>query len=105
MELVLADPLRSCVFACETYCVAGCCGLEAFDLGIDNVRAWAKDRPATDLAQARRQLAEWIALVEGATETVHSDELNVLTDPAYRGELLAWLRALESSLRALAVHA
>jgi hypothetical protein len=37
VELPIEAPLSDCLDACETNCVAGCCGIEAFDFEPENV--------------------------------------------------------------------
>lgn len=100
--LVIDGPLRDCVQACETICVAGCCGLDAFDLDVDHVGQWARQRTAQELAAARIALAACLSQVEAPTRWLTSELLGHHTGEhgQFRGALLAWLRRLDGALEA-----
>ena len=42
LRIRLPQPLSSLAYQCETLCVVGCCGIDAFDICADTVQAWAQ---------------------------------------------------------------
>lgn len=59
-QVGIPEPLLSVMGACETSCVASCCGLDAFDIDANQIRQWAQDEPAGALEEASRQAEELI---------------------------------------------
>jgi hypothetical protein len=43
LELELPEPLRTLIRYCETFCVVGCCGLEAFDRDVKHMLPWLRE--------------------------------------------------------------
>jgi hypothetical protein len=72
----LREPLSSLLTACETNCVAGCCGLDAFDFTLQPILDWVLEQSSTDMWLAFEILAELIGDVKMSTDTIVSDRLN-----------------------------
>lgn len=61
---------------CETECVAGCCGLEAFDFSRERIREWVASQPQ-QAGAAREQLRQLVKEIAGRSEEeIRSDALN-----------------------------
>ena len=61
----LAESAREAVRACEVYCVAGCCGLDAFEINREHLLVWARDRGVEHLWAALEQLSDGIGRHDG----------------------------------------
>lgn len=59
-QVVIPEPLLSMMAAGETSCVAGCCGLDAFDIDVNQIRQWSQGEGAGVLEEARGQIEELI---------------------------------------------
>jgi len=57
-ELVLEvrPALEPVIAACEVHCVAGCCGLDAFEVATSHVAAWVQEAGFDAARAARREL-------------------------------------------------
>lgn len=64
MNIEIDGPLRALILACETNCVAGCCGPDAFDLGSANVEKWAAAVSGETAARAGDQLKDLLKNLE-----------------------------------------
>ncbi|MDB6068036.1 MAG: hypothetical protein JWR26_4244 [Pedosphaera sp.] len=42
IELQVSQPLRQLMESCETFCVAGCCGADAFGVSEQQIGEWVK---------------------------------------------------------------
>ena len=90
IEIKIPEPLQTGMTSCEVLCVAGCCGIAAFDINADLIRSWAETAPNADLDLACSQLQEIQELVEqGASDTYYCFEL--LGFPGNRVESLEML--------------
>jgi hypothetical protein len=92
-EVHLPAPLCEALGACEVHCVAGCCGLDAFEFESRHVRDWLKTQPAGTVDRVQAQLT---ALADDTFELseVVSHQLNVRADRALWSSLLARFREL-----------
>jgi hypothetical protein len=54
-QVHIPRPLWSVMEACETICVSGCCGLDAFDVSAAQIHQWAEGGNTGELAEARTQ--------------------------------------------------
>jgi hypothetical protein len=59
-EIKIPEPLASVMHFCEVYCVADCCGLNAFDINPQWIREWMDAHDPALLAVARQQMEEII---------------------------------------------
>jgi hypothetical protein len=87
-QVVIPEPLMSMIAACETACVAGCCGLDAFDIDANQIRQWAQDEPAGVLEEASRQIEELIKALAPLNGEYNSRRLG------FYGNSDEWLKML-----------
>lgn len=77
LALEVRPALEPLIAACEVHCVAGCCGLDAFEVATSHVAAWVKDAGIDAARAARRELEVVIEELAAASETpVQSSRLN-----------------------------
>ena len=104
VPIEVSAPLRDCLTFCEVECVIACCGIDAISTDPAHVAQWrARVRPEA-AAEARRQAAELIAIVEDRSHDVESAFLNHRTlGEAGRRELLDVLTAFREHLAARSI--
>lgn len=81
----------------ETYCVAGCCGFDAFDFTSDAIHSTIQGMNCLQLLRACKQAQESIAAVDSSV--VVSTRMNNLADKAV---MLMLLQHIENSIKAFA---
>jgi len=90
-EITIPEPLWSLLRCCEVYCVAACCGLDAFDFSPQYVQNWIAQIDAQTLNQVRLQLRELARSIADTTCTYASDQLNFWGDcNAWKSLLNQW---------------
>lgn len=97
VDVQIPEPLRSVMRACEVICVAGCCGLDAFDISPGPLCEWPQPGKGLLLSQALQQVD---ALMKGASgeNTYCSEHLNYCGDGARWAEALSrWKAAIEGA--------
>lgn len=60
VELTLPEPFASLIRSCETICVAGCCGVRAYDRTPENIAPWIREN-GVDAAQGAAAQAARLA--------------------------------------------
>jgi hypothetical protein len=75
-ELNLAQPLLGLVEFCETYCVAGCCGINAFEIAEERVCLWIDENGVSIGENALGQLRNIMAEIAKLELDVTSDRIN-----------------------------
>lgn len=75
-ELKINQPLLGFFDFCETYCVAGCCGVDAFEISEERVAEWVSKNGIAAAKDAREQLQTMISDISKQDVTVTSDRLN-----------------------------
>ncbi|WP_344103635.1 DUF6331 family protein [Myceligenerans crystallogenes] len=99
VDMQIPRPLDDLVGRCETYCVAGCCGIEAFDPSPQEVERWVERSGSERALTAVRQIDELLDLVSDERLCVTSQRLNHMTFNARaRRDLVELLAALRSGL-------
>ena len=80
-EVEFPKSLGDLVKSCEIHCVAGCCGLEAFEFSREQVLKWLLDHPRQESA-VREQLDQLI------------DRIRLVAEPEVSSMMLNawWLR-------------
>jgi pimeloyl-ACP methyl ester carboxylesterase len=63
------SPLGRAMRECEVYCEAPCCGMDAYDVSLEQMRQWADRATASDVEVATRQVEEALAALRSAPET------------------------------------
>ena len=71
-ELTLSEPFRSLKNSCETRCVAGCCGTDAFEVESRNIIGWIRENGVPRALLALNQLEEMIQAVHGQSGPITS---------------------------------
>lgn len=90
-EITISEPLWSLLRCCEIYCIAACCGLDAFDFSSENVRNWVVETDPTILNQIRYQLRVIAHSIADGTVIYSSDQLNFWGDSsAWKNLLNQW---------------
>lgn len=92
--LVIARQLAALLRYCETFCVAGCCGRDAFDPAA--VKPWIEESPRASTAEALAELDSLLARLAvreatGDIRVLWSDVFEeAMTAGAWRAYLLTW---------------
>ena len=76
VELKIDQPLLGLFDFCETYCVAGCCGVDAFEITEKRVAEWVSQNGMAAAKQAKEQLQTVIDDISKQDVTITSDRLN-----------------------------
>ena len=93
------SPLKECFLHCEVECVRECCGIDAISTAPETIAAWRREAGPAAVAEAGRQLAELVAVVEDRKHKVSSLFLNHYTcHEAARRQLLEFLAAFRTGL-------
>lgn len=89
-------PLGRALLECEEFCVAPCCGMEAYNISVDSMQRWAKTASASDLEQALRE-------VEAALESLAlaPERFYFLDCEHARSEVGEWFETIRRVLREL----
>lgn len=99
LDLRLPDTFRAVVQSCEVNCVAGCCGLDAFEFIPKHIVGWAKDSGSRQgLFCALEEISEVIGQVRdqgGPVQVV--EELNAWWDEPE--ECIAVFREVQRVIR------
>jgi Family of unknown function (DUF6331) len=83
------EPLVSYLQHCETHCVAGCCGLDAFDFSPGHALGWLDEVGSMVIQDAIHQ----IDVLAASNQSIASDQLNVALNPAEASAFYAEIRA------------
>src|SRR5690349_7591764 len=99
----IPDALWSVLRCCESFCVGGCCGRDAFDLAPESVGHSVRLMPQHVLLAARQQLDQLIPSLEGIQGPV--DTL-MITDQWSGPDAAQWFsdfrQVLDAAARAVA---
>lgn len=99
--LVIAQQLAALLTSCETFCVAGCCGRDAFDPAA--LKRWIEESSRATAAEALAELdflLAYLALREatGDIRVLWSDIFEeAMTASGWRGYLATWRRSIQSA--------
>jgi hypothetical protein len=105
MNLTVSGHLYELVRTCETVCVAGCCGLDAFDLDSHQIVPWLREHGLTEGWKALDELSDMIARVRESQHAVsNSEEFNARwDDPAECAAYLTkWFRVVRWAVEEVA---
>ena len=72
-QLKLPQPLLRLIQSCEVVCVAGCCGVDAFDPDSSHMTTWFRENP-NQLVTILDQLSDVLRLVGDQPCEIWSDE-------------------------------
>ena len=101
VSVEVPSPLQECFLHCEVECVRECCGIDAITTDPEVIAVWGREAGPAAVADARRQLAELVDVVEDRTHNVSSLFLNHYTcHEAARQQLLEFLTAFRTGLAA-----
>jgi hypothetical protein len=64
-------PLGAALRECEVFCVAACCGMDAFDVTVERLQLWADQVPAAHLERARRDVDSALVALKDAPESFY----------------------------------
>lgn len=93
----IPEPLADCFKYCETFCVAECCGINAFDP--QEVPRWAEQADIDAPERALTQVRDLIAAFADPAATVSSNFLNHRTaSPRGREEIAVFLERFRTNL-------
>ncbi|MFL5327849.1 MAG: DUF6331 family protein [Gemmataceae bacterium] len=103
VSVEVPSPLQECFLHCEVECARECCGIDAISSDPGLIAAWARQAGPAAVADAQRQLADLISIVEDRTHKVSSLFLNHYTcHEAARIQLLDFLAAFRTGLASIA---
>jgi hypothetical protein len=94
-ETPIPEPFWKMLSACADYCVIDCCGTNALDVSVPNVRAWVDKVGAETARLAANQIEALCREVAG-----HAKRVTSLTDVWENREFLEWLRQCQVVLLA-----
>jgi hypothetical protein len=86
-------PLGAAMSACEVYCVASCCGMDAYDISVERMQEWANTVTAADVEQARNDVAKTLESLKSAPERFY-----YLDCEHTRAEVEEWFQAMRRVL-------
>jgi hypothetical protein len=95
IELQVEQPLLELMESCETFCVAGCCGVDAFDVSKEQVGCWVSAQGQEKALAAAVQLHTLIEEVKTYCHKVTSDRFNAHWTPL---ACACWLSNWETAL-------
>jgi hypothetical protein len=81
IELAIPSSVDELIGSCETNCVAGCCGLDAFDLREESVREWVQQVGPERATAARRDLDALLVQISTITTTITCHRVNCYWEP------------------------
>ncbi|MEW6306174.1 MAG: TIGR02452 family protein [Verrucomicrobiota bacterium] len=96
VEVEFPNPLLNLFTACESHCVAGCCGVDAFDTSIECIRIWAHKAGIRDVQIALAQIEEQRRKSANARGDIVSDRINAVW--TYQ-QFCDWLERWEKPLQ------
>ena len=94
MNLEFPDPLAGLIAECETECVAGCCGLDAFEIDSEQMIPWASEQPIHVLWEVLDQLTGVVWDLSTHSGSVSSSTFNAIWEPTV--EALAFFRTFQT---------
>jgi hypothetical protein len=104
-QFTLPDPLASLKTSCEVHCVAGCCGLDAFEVKSQHIAPWISENGVPRTLEALTQLEELAHTIQGQPGEITStvdDFGDGWTNPAECLEYLElWQRETVQALLAV----
>lgn len=104
LELVVPSPLRGLFQSCATFCVPGCCGLDAFDVDAYVIFRWLRKNRRHAGSKLLQQLDILIAQVEAHFGPVDSPNLDFGNQWRNSADCVAYLQTWREQLvRALSL--
>ena len=107
VDLLLPEPLASLIRSCETICLAGCCGVRAYDRTPENILPWVRRNGLDAAKSAATQAARLAKRFEHSWHMVLSSE----NDFNFRWEgeyvsvyLYEWAFNVERAVRGLGIE-
>jgi len=76
IKLKLDQPLLGLVEFCETYCVADCCGSDAFEITEERIAKWVSEIGIATAKLAEEQLEAIILNISSREVNVSSERIN-----------------------------
>ena len=98
VNVQIPEPLWSVMQACETFCVAECCGLDAFDISAEPLIQWSHPDKQTLLSQGIEQVETLMKTFSGKNHYC-SGQLNYCGACREWSEMLSrWKVAMKDAL-------
>lgn len=98
-ELDVSPLLNACFAATETVCVRDCCGIDALDPNLEDIRQWAREVGEESLARAIHEVRQLICDCEDRRDVVSVRALNACTPTDdSRAALIGVLKKYESAM-------
>jgi hypothetical protein len=94
-ELIINQPLLDLMESCETFCVAGCYSVDAFDVSKEQIGHWISANGQEQSCVAATQLHELIAEVKVCQINITSELFNADWQPT---ACVGWLTQWETAL-------
>jgi hypothetical protein len=96
VEITIPHPLSDLMQDCETFCVASCCDIDAFDFGPENTEKWISRVGLEAASQAKDQLVSLIKEVQHRKEDIYVHPFGHIND---KHTLLERLNELEKAIQ------
>ena len=99
-EIPFPSPLMSLLQACETICVTGCCGLDAFDRTPEAIASWVKAEGVVTATHAGQQARELAGDIGSRSGKAYSEWLNLLWDTALTAQYFReWALMIDNAIK------
>ena len=85
----LSEALYTMMRECESYCVAGCCGVDAYEISAEALRRWAKLQAPDFLAARREELLQLLATFRSHNGLARVESLD-LNDTKLASDWIQW---------------
>lgn len=89
-------PLGGALRACEVFCIADCCGMNAFDVRIENLQRWADEVTGVEVDRARAHVEEILETLKKAPSS-----FRFLDAEHTNREVTEWFEKIRIALAAL----
>jgi hypothetical protein len=98
-NLELHYPLLSLIKFCETFCMAECCDINAFDVSSLNMEGWIEDEGIDNARTALKQIESTISFVTSQSLNVYSDTFNYSWTPSeFKEYFKVWAAELQKAM-------
>lgn len=96
IQLEMKGPLLELMRSCETYCVTGCCGADAFEITKEQVGRWVSTQSKERVLEAEAQLRSLIGQI--TPDSVYS--MGEWFNHQWSEECKEWLGRWQTTLEA-----
>jgi hypothetical protein len=95
-KIKFPEPLAGLIQECETFCIAYCCGIDAFDISEANIKRWKAKHSEADFNLVKSQLENIIKQSLSFQGKLSSAQLNWVCPQI---EFINWLKEFDNKLK------